>query len=110
VRLTSGWEIGLAQRACPVHYVVFDLLYHKGRCLLKAPLARRREVLAETWQRLDVGGTLEQLLWLARMLLLPRQLQPRELQRQYPLRLALGRYITLLTRSRSVRGFHTGAK
>jgi len=29
------------------------LLYHAGRCLLREPLARRREVLAEVCQRLD---------------------------------------------------------
>jgi ATP-dependent DNA ligase len=30
-----------------VEYLLFDLLYHRGRCLLKEPLARRREELAE---------------------------------------------------------------
>jgi ATP-dependent DNA ligase len=33
--------------------VLFDLLYHAGRCLLREPLARRREVLAEVCGRLD---------------------------------------------------------
>jgi len=56
--LTSGWKIGLAQRCCPVQYVLFDLLYHRGRCLLKEPLARRREVLAEACRRLDVAELL----------------------------------------------------
>ena len=32
--------------------------YYRGRGLVKGPLARRREVLAETWQRLDVAETL----------------------------------------------------
>jgi ATP-dependent DNA ligase len=35
-----------------VRYVLFDLLYDAGRCLVREPLARRREVLAETCQRL----------------------------------------------------------
>jgi ATP-dependent DNA ligase len=51
--LTSGWKIGMARRCCPVQYVLFDLLYHRGRSLLKEPLARRREVLAEACRRLD---------------------------------------------------------
>ena len=56
--LTSGWKIGLARHSCPVHYVLFDLLYHRGRCLLKEPLARRREVLAEVHGRLEVAEVL----------------------------------------------------
>jgi len=36
-----------------VRYVLFDVLYHAGRCLLREPLMRRREVLAELCQRLD---------------------------------------------------------
>src|SRR5215472_15925078 len=51
--LTTAWKIGLARRCCPAHYVLFDLLYHRGRCLLKEPLARRREVLAELCRLLD---------------------------------------------------------
>jgi ATP-dependent DNA ligase len=35
--------------------MLFDLLYHAGRCLLREPLARRREVLAEVCQRLDAA-------------------------------------------------------
>ena len=46
-QLTDAWKIGHAPRWCPVHYVLFDLLYHRGRSLLREPLARRREVLAE---------------------------------------------------------------
>jgi len=53
--LTSGWKIGLARRTCPVQYVLFDLLYHRGHCLLQEPLARRREVLAEVCRRLEVA-------------------------------------------------------
>ena len=41
------WRIAQAKRWCPVRYVVFDLLYHTGRCLLHEPLTRRRELLAE---------------------------------------------------------------
>jgi bifunctional non-homologous end joining protein LigD len=53
--LTAGWKIVLARRCCPVHYVLFDLLYYRGRCLLREPLARRREMLAELCQRLDAA-------------------------------------------------------
>jgi bifunctional non-homologous end joining protein LigD len=44
--LTEGWRLRQARRWCPVQYVVFDLLYYRGRCLLHEPLARRREELA----------------------------------------------------------------
>jgi ATP-dependent DNA ligase len=44
--LATAWRIRQARRWCPVQYVVFDLLYHRGRCLLGEPLARRREELA----------------------------------------------------------------
>ncbi|HMF14151.1 MAG TPA: hypothetical protein VKE94_17670 [Gemmataceae bacterium] len=53
--LTSAWKIGLARRYCPLRYVLFDLLYHRGRCLLNEPLARRREMLADLCQRLDAA-------------------------------------------------------
>ena len=56
--LTGQWKIGLARRSCPVHYVLFDLLYHRGRCLLREPLARRREVLDEACRRLEVAEVL----------------------------------------------------
>jgi ATP-dependent DNA ligase len=39
IRQAPGW--------CPVHYIVFDLLYLRGRSLLGETLARRRELLAE---------------------------------------------------------------
>ena len=45
--LADPFKIRHARRWCPVHYVVFDLLYHRGRGLLHEPLARRRELLAE---------------------------------------------------------------
>jgi ATP-dependent DNA ligase len=53
--LTDAWRIRQARHWCLVRYVVFDLLYHAGRCLLREPLARRREVLAEICHRLDVA-------------------------------------------------------
>ena len=34
---------------------MFDLLYHAGHCLLREPLLRRREVLAETCHRLEAA-------------------------------------------------------
>jgi ATP-dependent DNA ligase len=37
-----------------VQYVVFDLLYHRGRCLLGERLAGRREELAALCARLDL--------------------------------------------------------
>jgi ATP-dependent DNA ligase len=52
--LTDLWRIGQAKRWCPVRYVVFDLLYHAGRCLLHESLGRRRELLVEIVARLHV--------------------------------------------------------
>ena len=52
--LTDPWRIRKAQHWCPVRYVLFDLLYLGRRCLMREPLVRRREVLAEVCQRLDV--------------------------------------------------------
>jgi ATP-dependent DNA ligase len=51
--LTDDWRIRQARRFCSVRYVLFDLLYLAGRCLVHEPLARRRDVLAEVCQRLD---------------------------------------------------------
>jgi ATP-dependent DNA ligase len=53
--LTNPWRIRQTRHWCSVRYVVFDLLYHAGRCLIREPLVRRREVLAEVCQRLDVA-------------------------------------------------------
>jgi ATP-dependent DNA ligase len=53
--LTDSWRIRQARHWCPVRYVVFDLLYHRGRCLVREPLARRREVLAELCHRLNAA-------------------------------------------------------
>jgi ATP-dependent DNA ligase len=57
-QLIDAWKIGNAHRWCPLHYVLFDLLYHRGRCLLREPLARRREVLAEMCAALQAPGVL----------------------------------------------------
>jgi ATP-dependent DNA ligase len=54
--LTDPWRIRQARRWCSVGYVLFDLLYRAGRCLLREPLARRREVLAEVCRRLDAAN------------------------------------------------------
>jgi bifunctional non-homologous end joining protein LigD len=56
--LTAAWRLRQAARWCPVQYVVFDLLYHRGRCLLREPLARRREELAALCARLDLPEVL----------------------------------------------------
>ena len=55
-QLVQAWRIGQAWRWCPVHYVLFDLLYQGGRSLLDEPLARRREVLAELCAALGAPG------------------------------------------------------
>ena len=52
--LTDPWRIRQARQWCLVRYVVFDLLYHAGRCLIREPLVRRREMLAEVCKKLDV--------------------------------------------------------
>ena len=53
--LTDPWRIRQARHWCPVRYVLFDLLYHAGRCQVREPLARRREVLAEMCRKLDAA-------------------------------------------------------
>jgi ATP-dependent DNA ligase len=53
--LTDPWRIRQARHWCSVCYVVFDLLYQAGRCLLREPLAQRRELLAELCQGLAVA-------------------------------------------------------
>jgi bifunctional non-homologous end joining protein LigD len=53
--LTDPWRIRQARHWCSVRYVLFDLLYHAGRCLVREPLAQRREVLALVSQRLDAA-------------------------------------------------------
>jgi ATP-dependent DNA ligase len=56
--LAGSWRIRQARQWCPVRYVVFDLLYHTGRCLMREPLERRRDVLAQVCERLD-GSVVE---------------------------------------------------
>ena len=52
--LADPWRIRQARQWCPVRYVLFDLLYHRGRCLMQEPLVRRREMLADVCEKLDV--------------------------------------------------------
>jgi hypothetical protein len=54
--LTDAWRIRQARHWCRVRYVLFDVLYHAGRCLLWEPLVRRRALLAEACQQLDGAG------------------------------------------------------
>jgi ATP-dependent DNA ligase len=56
--LTDPWQVGHARRWCPLRYVLFDLLYHRGRCLLQEPLARRRQALAAAWAELQAPDVL----------------------------------------------------
>jgi ATP-dependent DNA ligase len=50
--LTDPWRIRQARHWCPVQYVLFDLLFHAGHCLMRLPLVGRRELLAEVCERL----------------------------------------------------------
>jgi ATP-dependent DNA ligase len=52
--MTDSWRIRQARHWCPVRYVLFDLLYHRGRCLMREPLVRRRDALAEVCKKLEV--------------------------------------------------------
>jgi ATP-dependent DNA ligase len=56
--LTDPWRIGHARRWCPLRYVLFDLLYHRGRRLLHQPLARRRQALAAACAELQAPDVL----------------------------------------------------
>jgi DNA ligase-1 len=49
--LVDPWKIQRASRTAPASYVLFDLLYHRGRSLLDEPLTTRRELLEELLQR-----------------------------------------------------------
>jgi ATP-dependent DNA ligase len=53
--LADLWRIRQARQWCPVRYVLFDLLYHRGRCLMREPLFRRREILAELCEKYSVS-------------------------------------------------------
>jgi ATP-dependent DNA ligase len=52
--LADPWQVRWAWRWCPVHYVLFDVLYAAGRSLLSQPWAERRAWLAEACGRLQV--------------------------------------------------------
>src|SRR5262249_40228985 len=52
--LADPWRIRQARQWCPVRYVLFDLLHYRGRCLLREPLKRRREILAEMCEKSPV--------------------------------------------------------
>jgi len=52
--LVQRHRIRHASRQSPIHYLLFDLLYHRGRPLLQEPWQRRRSVLAEMLAALDV--------------------------------------------------------
>jgi DNA ligase-1 len=54
--LTDPLQIRWAQRWCPVRFVVFDLLYYRGRSLLRQPLERRRQRLAALCAAAPVPG------------------------------------------------------
>jgi ATP-dependent DNA ligase len=56
--LVDPWQIRHAPRWCPVRYVLFDLLYLGGRCLVHEPQARRRELLAVACARLQAPEVL----------------------------------------------------
>jgi bifunctional non-homologous end joining protein LigD len=52
--LADPWRIRQARIWCPVRYVVFDLLYDAGHCLMREPLVQRSEALAELGEKLDL--------------------------------------------------------
>jgi bifunctional non-homologous end joining protein LigD len=54
--LVDPWKIGQARHWCPVQYIVFDVLYERGRSLLREPLWRRQETLAELGERQPLPG------------------------------------------------------
>jgi ATP-dependent DNA ligase len=56
--LVDGWRLAQAPRWCPVTYVVFDLLWLRGRSLLREPLRRRREALAQLCATTALPGLL----------------------------------------------------
>src|SRR5271154_1408477 len=54
--LVDPWKIAQARHWCAVQYIVFDLLYDRGRSLLREPLWRRQQALAELGQRQALPG------------------------------------------------------
>jgi ATP-dependent DNA ligase len=59
--LTAAWRLGQARRWCPVQYVVFDLLYHRGRCWP----ATRWPGGGRSWPRLCAGLDLPEVVFSA---------------------------------------------
>jgi ATP-dependent DNA ligase len=57
-QLSNPARIRRASSDHPVCYVVFDLLYHRGRSLLGQPLRIRRAALQELLQRRPLPGVL----------------------------------------------------
>jgi ATP-dependent DNA ligase len=57
-QLVDPDRIRHASRLSPVHYVLFDILYHRGRSLMQEPWHRRRAVLADVLARREVAGLL----------------------------------------------------
>ena len=56
VRLQNRPRIQLLSRIKPVNYVVFDLLFLKGKSFIAAPLITRRKALKELIDRFPVSG------------------------------------------------------
>ena len=56
--LADPWQVRWAWRWCPVRYVLFDVLYWAGSCLLSQPFAQRRAMLAEAGARLPAPEVL----------------------------------------------------
>jgi ATP-dependent DNA ligase len=54
--LTDPHQIRWAPSWCPVQFLVFDLLYYAGCSMLREPLARRRQLLAELCAAVPVPG------------------------------------------------------
>jgi DNA ligase D-like protein (predicted ligase) len=52
-QLRQPVQIRYASCQQPVHFVLFDLLQQRGRCLVREPLERRRALLAELVTRLN---------------------------------------------------------
>ena len=56
--LGDPWQVRWAWRWCPVRYVLFDVLYWAGSCLLSQPFSQRRAMLAEVGARLPAPEVL----------------------------------------------------
>ncbi len=55
-QLTDAFKIRLASRQAPVHYILFDALYHQGKPLFVEPFYRRRGVLVDLLMDFDEPG------------------------------------------------------